>query len=527
MTLLTGWPTLTDDSGAGTDGTVLDESVFDAMKAAVEAVTHSTNNTTIDPNDITDEVVTARGNMTDLEDRLDGVIDSDGNLITPASIVSASQLQSAIGRVNLVQNDTMLLWSGGDAAAPDYYTFVDGGSATLARAGSGQGDTTRKIGLYCLSITNAAEVYQELISTTAYAAFDGFETEDISLGCWVWSSVATHARIQIDDGNSTSSSSYHTGGSAWEWLTVEHTLSAAGTYLRVQADVVSNGTAYFSAMTAMLGDYAPDNWVPSPKSYGWVAFTIPSSPSTGDEKHSITFSRPGLIKAVQAHVKTAPSFTITAGSNDDIDITEGISGDAIATIAAGDYATGAALAAAVATAINAAATDNTWTCTFSSTTGKFTIGHDAVQTGGLEWNTGPSTATSAADELGYNTDADDTGASSYVGDTDTRTETGFDVDIEMGDGASWNSIFASVPTLVGRGQLYGGIEPGGTYQYLCIPGNGFSQAADSDNTLVDASNSTMRVNYDAVPNDMADGYIQVRILQWLNPLEDFLAHDDF
>ena len=84
MTLLTGWPTLTDDSGDGTSGTVLDKTVFDTIKAQIEDHVHTTNNTTVKPKAITDEVVTARGNRTSLEDRLDGVIDADGDLITPA-----------------------------------------------------------------------------------------------------------------------------------------------------------------------------------------------------------------------------------------------------------------------------------------------------------------------------------------------------------------------------------------------------------------------------------------------------------
>jgi hypothetical protein len=292
-------------------------------------------------------------------------------------------------------------------------------------------------------------------------------------------------------------------------------------------DVASNGTAYFSGLTSLLGDYAPDEWVPSKKTYGMLYFPFTGVPTTGDGKGYVRLSKGGIIRAVTGFAKTAPNFTITAGTNDDIDITEGVTGDAIATIAAGDYATGAALATAVATAINTAATDNTWTCTYSTTTGKFTIGHDAVQTGGLEWNTGASTATSAADTLGYNTDADDTGASSYVGDTDTRTETGFNIDVEIGNGASsWNSIFSAAKTIIGRGDFFGGAEPDGTYQYRCIPPGAYQSAADSDDMTDDSFDATLRYNIDAVPNLTADGYVAIEVMQYLNPLEDFALHDD-
>lgn len=121
--------------------------------------------------------------------------------------------------------------------------------------------------------------------------------------------------------------------------------------------------------------------------------------------------------------RSKAGWNIIAGVNDKIDITEGTTGDAVATLAAGNYATGALMATQVATAINAAATDNTWTCTYSTATRKFTIGHNEGgngETGGLEWDSGASAATSAGEDLGYDTSADDTGAASYVGDDECR-----------------------------------------------------------------------------------------------------------
>lgn len=115
--------------------------------------------------------------------------------------------------------------------------------------------------------------------------------------------------------------------------------------------------------------------------------------------------------------KTALGWTIVAGFNDKIDITEGVTGDATATLTAGTYATGALMAAEIQTQLNAAATDNTWTCTYDAATNKFTIGHDNTQTGGIEWSTGPNAATSAGRDLGYDVSADDTGAASYAADT--------------------------------------------------------------------------------------------------------------
>ena len=128
-------------------------------------------------------------------------------------------------------------------------------------------------------------------------------------------------------------------------------------------------------------------------------------------------------------------WTIVAGFNDKIDITEGVTGDATATLTPGTYATGALMAAEIQTQLNAAATDNTWTCTYDGTTNKFTIGHNAAETGGIEWSTGTNGSAAAAPtnagiDLGFDVSADDTGASSYVADSisyQSRHQIWFDI----------------------------------------------------------------------------------------------------
>ncbi len=116
-------------------------------------------------------------------------------------------------------------------------------------------------------------------------------------------------------------------------------------------------------------------------------------------------------------------WNIIAGVNDKIDITEGTTGAAVATLVAGNYATGALMAAQATTAINTAATDNTWTCAYNVALRKFAIWHNEGgngETGGLEWNTGANAATSAGEDLGYDTSADDTGAASYTANDECR-----------------------------------------------------------------------------------------------------------
>lgn len=123
------------------------------------------------------------------------------------------------------------------------------------------------------------------------------------------------------------------------------------------------------------------------------------------------------FEAAIVDVESGLGFVIASGSNDDIDFTEGSTGAAVATITATTYKTPALMAAAMQVALNAAATDNTYTVTYSSSTGLVTItratGSDTIV---LNWNTGANKATSIAATAGYSDAADDSGATTYPAD---------------------------------------------------------------------------------------------------------------
>lgn len=102
---------------------------------------------------------------------------------------------------------------------------------------------------------------------------------------------------------------------------------------------------------------------------------------------------------------------ITA-STDTLDFNDG--GDKSVTIEAGFYKDPHDLAAAVQTAMDAASSD-TITCTYSDSTGKFTIASDGSSLS-LEWATGTNTAQTIGGKLGFSTGADDTGSLTYTSD---------------------------------------------------------------------------------------------------------------
>lgn len=81
--------------------------------------------------------------------------------------------------------------------------------------------------------------------------------------------------------------------------------------------------------------------------------------------------KPGTSK----RLRFAGPWVITAGENDKIDFFR-TAAPLNATIAAGTYATGALLAAAIVTALEAADSPPAWDCTYSAVTFKFTISSD-------------------------------------------------------------------------------------------------------------------------------------------------------
>jgi hypothetical protein len=302
---------MTDDTGNLTSGTIVDEAFVDAILDEIDDQAHSATNPTIKPKAITDEVVTARGSLGALDTRLDVSLNEDGTLKTQASLVTATQA-GGLPPSNVVLNDTFIIWSAGDAAAADGWTLAGAGAA-VARAGTGLGDTTRKVGDFCSKLTYGAATltyYIDILPTAAYSRLDHLDGEIVGFGAWVWASAASQTRLYIADGATTTySDSYHTGGSAWEWLSGTHTISGSATYLRFGIAVESGAVnpAFLSGPTVLLGEIAPANWRPTPNIESVLAFDRAGTQGVDTNVNRYVFARMAIIKDVQMYAKTAPT----------------------------------------------------------------------------------------------------------------------------------------------------------------------------------------------------------------------------
>jgi len=323
------FPPHANDSGTGRDGSVVDAAFVDTIITAINNQVLSATNPAVTPAGIIDEVVLARGNLVSLDTRLDVSLNEDGSLKTQAGLATVTQLLGGIGGVNLVMNDDDLLWPDGDAAVPDGYVLA-GGGATVARSGTGI-DAVRKIGDFCAKLTrvgNDCTLTRPVLGAAAFARADFLKGLYAAGGAWVKSSTANVVRVAVADGAGTSYSSYHAGDGNWEWLPVTRPINAGATILSIALDIAGgNAVAYWSGRTLFIvdGNLLLPRYVPCPVSYGGtIHFSVGGVLAAVSNVGRFQPARPGIVKDVQLHVKTAPTginqIDVDVNTNTDIPV---------------------------------------------------------------------------------------------------------------------------------------------------------------------------------------------------------------
>lgn len=151
-----------------------------------------------------------------------------------------------ISNQNLLEWSHMEDWVNGAAAAPTEHTLA-GASATVAREA-----TLIKAGTYSAKVTRVGA------DTTLYhdhVDYSDYQGRKVTFGCWVYATVASRARIGISDGVGSTNSSYHSGGSSWEYLEVTHNMNTAATRMRAEMHVnTGNTSGYFDGGVLCQGD---------------------------------------------------------------------------------------------------------------------------------------------------------------------------------------------------------------------------------------------------------------------------------
>jgi hypothetical protein len=217
-------------------------------------------------------------------------------------------IETAVGGVNLLADPTFIIWPSGDTTAPAHWVLA-GASSTIARTGTGLGDTQRKVGLYAAKVTAGggavATLLQNLLPTTAYD--DGFDNVPVSMGAWVRGTAASKCRLEITDGATTSFSAFHTGGSTFEWLTISgHTISASATKLAAGLEVAISATCHISGPTFIIGQVPPAQYMPAPIVDREIKSFMAGNATTGTFKIGLHyfFARPAYVRAAWLMAQT-------------------------------------------------------------------------------------------------------------------------------------------------------------------------------------------------------------------------------
>jgi hypothetical protein len=143
--------------------------------------------------------------------------------------------------LNHAFNSSMEIWGAGAAAAPTGWTLSGAGATVAKNTTAGQ----FKLGAASAALTRVGTdcmLYQDIDTIADYGPVDRWQGRTVSFGCWVRATVASRAKISIEDGVGSTASSFHSGGSTYEFLTVTRTIDAAATRVRIRLEVVTGNT---------------------------------------------------------------------------------------------------------------------------------------------------------------------------------------------------------------------------------------------------------------------------------------------
>jgi len=171
-----------------------------------------------------------------------GADDFDTTTVTATGVESGEHSVKVRQEVNLLKN--------GD--------FEDGGTPpanwTLSGAGASSGtDTvTKRINASSANLTRNGSnclISQDIADYARYAG------KEVTLGAWIYATVASRARIGMYDGQTSSYSSFHSGVAGWEWISFTKTIDSSPTRLQASCWVVTGDTtAYFDGAVLIAGD---------------------------------------------------------------------------------------------------------------------------------------------------------------------------------------------------------------------------------------------------------------------------------
>lgn len=308
MTLLS-FPAITDDSGDGKTGTVINKAWADAFEAEIEDKIHSTNNPTVTPADSIDKVEAAKGSLVDIDTRISVSINADGTIKDTTNLITDTIFQNSLGHgINWLLNSEFNFMSAGLTGAPDRWLVTN---MTTALTGTSQSDTTRKIGnhaLKCTRVSGLGFLNNIIIKTSEFALMDWVKGQKVCFGMWLKTDTASHANIQISDGTDSLESDFHTGGDGWEWITVgPYEISSGAVALYANVLQWNDGDVYVGGGVFCFSDKVPNFYFPPRTIRLSRDFHVAGALPAADDYEYFSFARPTILQNLQLYALTGPT----------------------------------------------------------------------------------------------------------------------------------------------------------------------------------------------------------------------------
>ena len=157
------------------------------------------------------------------------------------------------GALNLASNGSFEI---GD---PSTGWALTGAGATTSRS-----TEQVKVGTYSAKVTRSgANCY--ILQDISGGTIGPWRGKTLTVGCWVYATVASTVYISINDNVGGNSSTTHSGGSTWEWLTVTYTISSTATAINVFPTIITTDqSAYFDGLVVVVGSTVSQTSTASP-----------------------------------------------------------------------------------------------------------------------------------------------------------------------------------------------------------------------------------------------------------------------
>lgn len=208
---------------------------------------------------------------------------------------------------NLIKNGSFESWSEGTNTAPDGWTLT-GTGATITKESA-----VIKHGTYSAKL-NTDGVNEAVITKSIFN--NAYKGRKMTFGCWVNASIANRARLALYDTDGANIeraySSYHPGGSAFEFLVVTKTIQPDATDIKVEIRLESgvSTNVYVDGAMCVEGALIP-SFTPHPADNNIIA---QKNVLTNENTTSLSFVDLTTPQAVSIHLPETMDVLVSFGA---------------------------------------------------------------------------------------------------------------------------------------------------------------------------------------------------------------------